>query len=305
MKYKILYTADLHGNEEQFQKLANYSKKESSDAVIIGGDIAPKNFSTDNHIKEQRDFLEKKLPYFLDPISAKSRLFLIMGNDDYSCNLDVLKKQEKIGLFELIHNKRRKIGKSITKNLLNPIMGKKMGKLDLVGYNFVSITRFSLKDWEKYDLSDVPEKYVRDYEELKKEYILHGIKSTKQGLREFNFPDRVEETDSIQKDLFTDFFTKNVKNTVYVIHCPPYGTKLDKTLRGSVGSIAVRQFIEKYEPYLTLHGHVHETVKLTGRYTEEIGKTVCISAGNSDRTKELAVIVFDLYNPREAERKII
>jgi len=27
-----------------------------------------------------------------------------------------------------------------------------------------------------------------------------------------------------------------------------------------VGSFAVRQFIEKYQPHLTLHGHIHETV---------------------------------------------
>lgn len=33
-----------------------------------------------------------------------------------------------------------------------------------------------------------------------------------------------------------------------------------------VGSIALRRFIEARQPLLTLHGHVHESARLTGSW---------------------------------------
>ena len=42
MRYKIVYTADIHGNLVQYKKLVDYSLKNKAKAVIIGGDIAPK-----------------------------------------------------------------------------------------------------------------------------------------------------------------------------------------------------------------------------------------------------------------------
>ena len=82
---------------------------------------------------------------------------------------------------------------------------------------------------------------------------------------------------------------KNPRNAVYNIHVPPYKTglddaaELDKDLRPvlagqsiiPVGSTALRAVIEKYQPLLSLHGHIHE-----GRGTTRIGKTLCINPGS-------------------------
>jgi Icc-related predicted phosphoesterase len=117
---------------------------------------------------------------------------------------------------------------------------------------------------------------------------------------------KFEQEDSIQKDLAQELFTKNARRTVYVFHTPPYKTNLDLTYDGEhVGSIAVRQFIEKFQPYLTLHGHIHETVKRSGNYREQIGDTFCLTAGNDNFGSELAVLTFDIFNPWNAVRKII
>lgn len=78
---------------------------------------------------------------------------------------------------------------------------------------------------------------------------------------------------------------------VFNLHVPPKGTaidqapKLDADLRpivkggsvemGSAGSQAVRDLIEKYQPPLALHGHIHES-----RGTVRIGDTVCINPGS-------------------------
>lgn len=46
---------------------------------------------------------------------------------------------------------------------------------------------------------------------------------------------------------------------LFVSHTPPYNTKVDKIRSGKhVGSTAIRNIIEKYQPALTVVGHIHE-----------------------------------------------
>jgi len=82
---------------------------------------------------------------------------------------------------------------------------------------------------------------------------------------------------------------KDVKNSVFNLHDPPYGSGLDeapeltKDLRPayagrsliSVGSHAVLDLIEKYEPLLGLFGHIHE-----GKGTRKYKRTLCINPGS-------------------------
>lgn len=82
---------------------------------------------------------------------------------------------------------------------------------------------------------------------------------------------------------------KDPRNAVFNIHVPPYKSgldeapELDKDLRPvlagqslkPVGSSALRKVIEKYQPLLSLHGHIHE-----GRGSTRIGKTLCINPGS-------------------------
>ena len=82
---------------------------------------------------------------------------------------------------------------------------------------------------------------------------------------------------------------KNPSNSVFNLHPPPYGSTLDEVaeltedltpkLGGRslvpVGSHAVRDVIEKYQPLLGLHGHIHE-----GKGATRLGKTLCINPGS-------------------------
>jgi Icc-related predicted phosphoesterase len=82
---------------------------------------------------------------------------------------------------------------------------------------------------------------------------------------------------------------RHPKNAVFNIHVPPYASnldeapELDENLRpkyaGSalqpVGSTALRAAIEKHQPLLGLHGHIHE-----GRGSSRIGRTLCINPGS-------------------------
>lgn len=82
---------------------------------------------------------------------------------------------------------------------------------------------------------------------------------------------------------------KDPRNSIFNVHVPPYKSgldeapELDKDLRPvlagnsmiPVGSKALRSAIEKVQPLLSLHGHIHE-----GRGSIRIGKTLCINPGS-------------------------
>ncbi len=82
---------------------------------------------------------------------------------------------------------------------------------------------------------------------------------------------------------------RNTSNAVFNIHPPPYGSGLDEApeltadLRPayagrsiiSVGSHAVLSVIQKYQPLLSLHGHIHES-----KGTRKLAKTLCINPGS-------------------------
>jgi len=82
---------------------------------------------------------------------------------------------------------------------------------------------------------------------------------------------------------------KDPSKAVFNLHAPPYGSGLDEApeltddLRPayagrslvSVGSKAVMTVIDKYQPILGLHGHIHE-----GKGTRKYKKTLCINPGS-------------------------
>jgi uncharacterized protein len=70
-----------------------------------------------------------------------------------------------------------------------------------------------------------------------------------------------------------------------------------------VGSIAVRRFIEARQPSVTLHGHIHESARLTGAWQDRIGRTVLLSAAHDG--PELALVRFDPERPDAATRDLI
>jgi Icc-related predicted phosphoesterase len=82
---------------------------------------------------------------------------------------------------------------------------------------------------------------------------------------------------------------KDAGNSVFNLHDPPYGSGLDEApeltadMRPAyagrslvpVGSHAVLELIDRYQPLLALHGHVHE-----GKGTRKYKKTLCINPGS-------------------------
>jgi len=103
--------------------------------------------------------------------------------------------------------------------------------------------------------------------------------------REASEKDLKKKIDTLVKKL------SNPEKSIFNFHCPPYNThldlapKLDKTLRPvvtagtvemiHVGSRAVREAEEQYQPMIGLHGHIHESYA-----GDKLNKTIVVNPGS-------------------------
>jgi Icc-related predicted phosphoesterase len=96
---------------------------------------------------------------------------------------------------------------------------------------------------------------------------------------------------------------KDPSHAIFNLHCPPYKSGLDeapaidadlKLLHGGralrpVGSTAVRESIERHQPLLSLHGHIHES-----KGAVKIGKTLAINPGSAYEEGMLMAAIVNL-----------
>jgi Icc-related predicted phosphoesterase len=98
---------------------------------------------------------------------------------------------------------------------------------------------------------------------------------------------------------------EDMKSAIFNIHVPPINTPIDKAPRVdetlkivvkagnveiiSAGSSACRAAIQKYQPMLGLHGHIHES-----RGIVKLGRTVCINPGSEYGEGILRGVIVDI-----------
>lgn len=98
--------------------------------------------------------------------------------------------------------------------------------------------------------------------------------------REWQEPEMARNIDVLASTI------KDMPKAIFNFHDPPYGTMLDyapklRDMRQSagetehVGSQAVMDAIKKYQPFLGLHGHIHES-----RAIQWVSKTFCVNPGS-------------------------
>ena len=282
-----IFATDLHGHVEKYKKLFDYIEEEQPDMVLLGGDLLPSGaLAAMGQFKEIDDFiLDYLLPAFkklkTDLKEHYPRVMLILGNDDPRIEEQKLMSKETSLYWDYIHNQR--------------VVWK---DYQFFGYAYVPPTPFLLKDWERYDVS---------------RYVDPGCVHPTEGRRTV-VPDEDIEYATIQKDLEAMTASYSMHNAIFLFHSPPYDTRLDRAgldgqmidhvpLDTHVGSIAIQRFIESRQPLLTLHGHVHESSRITGRWFDKIGATHMFSAAYD--TNELALVLFDPGKLEEAQRIIL
>ena len=248
--------------------------------MLLGGDLLP--------FGDPR-FLERTLRAECRRLRRRlaeryPRWLIILGNDDPRAQEAGLLAGEEEGLWAYLHGRCLQVDGHC-----------------YCGYAFVPPTPFLLKDWERYDVS---------------RHLDVGSVSPEEGWRSVPVDAAEVNTATIRADLerLAEAAAGALTEAVFLFHAPPYGGALDLADLGSravdhapvdphVGSIAVRRFIEERQPRITLHGHVHESSRLSGSWRERIGGTHCFSAAWDG--PELAVVSFTLEQPENAERLLL
>ena len=281
------FVTDLHGRCQRCQKLFDAIERESPVAVFLGGDLFPSGLGGILGVNEYNDFLEDVLAEGFTRLkktlgSHYPSIFMILGNDDVKIEEERVKELENQGLWTYVHNR------------CVP-----WRDYSIYGYAYIPPTPFQLKDWEHYDVSA---------------YLAPLCIAPEEGWLSVPVPKEVLRRETILNDLQQLVRDEDLSRAVFLFHTPPYNTGLDRAaLNGKkvdhvdldvhIGSIAVRRFIESKQPLLTLHGHVHESARITGIWKERIGKTLVISAAHDG--PELALVRFDLNDLGKATRELL
>lgn len=285
---EAVFVTDLHGKNERYITLIDYLSSNPPDILFIGGDLLPAFMPSDDSLRPgEKDFIHKFLKEIFislrNELSEKyPQVVLIMGNDDPRYFESSIISAGNNNLWIYLNQRRFD-----------------WNDYNLFGYNYVPPTPFMLKDWERYDVS---------------RYTDLGCVSPEEGRRSFPASEHDMKWTSIKEDLNSLTSEYNPESSVFLFHAPPYNTALDLgDIRGKMidhvplddhlGSIAVKRFIEEHQPLLTLHGHIHESTRMTGRWLEKIGRTVCINGAHDG--EELSVIRLPLEHPEDAVRLLL
>jgi len=269
---KIIFVTDLHGDEWKYNRVLEIARELKAAAVINCGDMLPKG----KRILEQGDFIGNYLDsHFAEFNAAGIHSLCYLGNDDLAAYDDIFEKT--CSKYPYIHN--------IAQRKLT------IKQYEFIGMNLVDDYPFLLKDRCRRDTEDYefPMQYGK------------GLLSTPMGLREIrDWFSYARTLHTIEQEMDRLPKPKNMAKSVYVIHMPPYKLGLDRCAHGEeVGSKAIYDFIVKHQPLLSLHGHIHESPELTGKWRAELGKTICVQPGQSNTG--LTYVVIDLIT-MEMER---
>jgi hypothetical protein len=289
-KTRIFFTSDVHGSEVCFKKFLNSGKAYHADVLILGGDITGKmiipivehpdgtiraNFLSNEltmRTADERDELEKNIrntgfyPYRTTPAEVEKL------QEDQTLRDSLFSKVMSDEVRRWVKMAEERLRNTNIKCYISP------GNDD----------RFDIDDILRESSAIIyPEGEVLRIDEHH-EMITTGFVNMTPWKAARDIPDeelrkKIDEmVDKVEK----------MDNCLFNFHCPPYDTsidqapELDATLKPvssggggvnmiHVGSPAVRGAIEKHQPLLGLHGHIHES-----RGFVKIGRTLCINPGS-------------------------
>ena len=280
------FVSDLHGHLSKYRKLWQLILAERPAVVLMGGDLLPHGLSSESD-ESGEGFIQSVLVNGFERVkkqlaSAYPQVLLILGNDDLRAEEIALVQAESLGLWNYMHFRKVEIG-----------------AYSVYGYACVPPTPFLLKDWERYDVS---------------RFVDPGCISPEDGWRSVPITENEIRHGTIQADLARLVSDADLSQSIFLFHAPPHGTALDRAaldgrvidsvpLDVHVGSIAIRRFIMDRQPRVTLHGHIHESARLTGSWRERMGQTWAFSAAHDGA--ELALVRFDPADPASATRELI
>ncbi len=283
---KIFYASDLHGSDKCFRKFINAGKFYEADTLILGGDLTGKIIVPIIRQKDgsyQSQFMGVATPIKADQLEEHKEKIKLAGEYPF-----VTDEKEMVDLEE---------DKLAVDSLFMQLMKEKL--TEWVGFAEKRLAGTEVKCYIMPGNDDpvgVEEALVGSqavmncYNRVVRIDPQHEILCLgNSNITPWNAPRDVseeqlrEKIDSLAGDI------QDIERALFNIHVPPRGTELDKAPRldrelrptkggaelEHVGSSAVRDALEKYQPLASLHGHIHES-----RGFCRIGKTMCFNPGS-------------------------
>ena len=292
---RVFFATDLHGSERCFRKWLNAAAVYEADALILGGDLSGKvlvpvvagSGRDAAELDEERARIRMTGRY---PIVVTPDEQAVIEADPAALDSRFQQAMEETlqGWVELADER-------------------------LAGSNVAAFTMLGNDDAP--ELADVLRSGTRT------KYAEDGIVELPGGFEMascgYSTPTPWDTPRELAEDELAERLTElldrlcDPARAIVNLHCPPSGTHLDNAAKldadmrpvvdasglvmTSVGSTAVRSAIERYQPMLGLHGHVHESPG-----TEKLGGTLCINPGSDYGDGVLRGAIVDL----EAERGV-
>jgi Icc-related predicted phosphoesterase len=245
--------------------------------VVNGGDLLPHSGSP---FSEQPRFIKNVLDAHFAAFDAAGIYYLCYpGNDDLMCFDDLF--EATCARHPFVHSLA---GRTV-----------EVAGYEFVGMNWVVDYPFRLKDRCRMDTAA----YV-----FGPQYGT-GLLSQMDGWRELpdwfayarSLPTLADELERLPRPA-------DVARSVYVIHTPPHRLGLDACASGPrVGSAAVYEFLLANQPRLALHGHIHESPEVSGRWSAWLDRTLCIQPGQLDPFTYVVVDLATLTCERYREER--
>jgi Icc-related predicted phosphoesterase len=277
---KLLYVTDIHGIEWKHEKIYEIATSLKTDVVINGGDMLPFK----GNLLLQGNYVTGFLDEYFSRFESLGIYYLgLLGNDDLKI-FDAL--------FQQTCDKY-----SYVVNMAQALYQIEGSVFEFIGMNWVSDLPFGLKDRARKDTIDFGHP-----KQIGKQYL--SIPGGFKRLEDWISYSKTLPT--IEDELKNLVKPSDVSNTIYIFHNPPANVELDVTHDGKrVGSKAEYEFLKKLQPKLSLHGHIHESPDVSGKWFSKIGETTCIQPGQFQQNSDTLIYVLIDLETMNFERKIV
>ncbi len=272
---KFIYACDIHGDMNKYEKLYKIAIEKNIKNIVIGGDLLPKK--ADRRLPIQLEFIKCEFREYFKRLEKDNIKFIsILGNDDLE--IAELEYKKMISEFENVIDIDEK-------------------KYDIEDVSFIGLSRVLDTPFMRKERIVVEEGQKMPVQLCEKIYInkCQEIVSVQEWekLRKNSVPKMEDVLHNLPK------FTEGKKG-IFVFHDPPSGLGLDCCKSGDkVGSNAIANYISKTNPYMTLHGHIHESHQISGLWKNKIGNTICINPGQTEfGEEELYYVLIDTIENR-------
>ena len=299
---RIFYTTDVHGSDIVFRKFVNAGKFYKANVVFLDGDLTGKAIVP--IVKRQggmyeSSFLGEKHSVQENEVSRIESKVTNLGFYPLRIDEDELKRLQETPekVDDLFRDMMIKQMEEWIEIIEQNLKGSQIKCYVMPGND----DRFEIdKAIEESELVVNPEGRVVELDAAH-EMISTGWSNP----TPWDTP-REESEEALGKRI-EDMASKvrNMRNCIFNLHCPPYDTGIDtapmldsdlkqvvkngQVVLVPVGSKSVRGAIEKHQPLLGLHGHIHES-----KGTHRIGQTLCVNPGSEYQQGMLKGVIVNI-----------